>query len=412
MGSARRSCEVSEPAQVHDLEHPDHPLGWRGRVGRTRPVARGVQSAQRVAPVGRCELTATRRRCSTTRSWRSSRGFNWTIPPAFTTFVPHFPRRVETFQSGASARLTFDLTPSMRVTSLSAFRNAGLRRRCSTSDVSELDLDRLARARDPAPDVRGADDRVAEPASDVDRRRVPLRRSEPRCRHRSSCRDPARVPVRTRASMPTRARSSDRPPFGLTPRVSSNGGPSLHPRTQDDRQRGWAVHRRCPQSTLLPGSAYNYTDAISHDAWTPKFGVEMRARETRAGVRVRSTRIQERWLQRHVDGGRAADSRRSWRGVTKAGFKADLRDGRARLNVAAFYTDYTDLQVQTTIRPELIEFSNAAEATIRGVELEATDTTRRQRPAGGHVAWLDARVRSIRCGRRRRASRATSPATR
>ena len=51
-------------------------------------------------------------------------------------------------------------------------------------------------------------------------------------------------------------------------------------------------------------TAYSYTDAISHDAWTPKFGVEVRARDNAARVRVRHARIQERRLQRHVDGGR------------------------------------------------------------------------------------------------------------
>jgi iron complex outermembrane receptor protein len=60
------------------------------------------------------------------------------------------------------------------------------------------------------------------------------------------------------------------------------------------------------------------------------------------------------------------------------------------MNVAAFQTDYTDLQVQTTIRPAVIDISNAAEATIRGVELESTSRLTSTVDAGGHLVWLDA----------------------
>ena len=56
-----------------------------------------------------------------------------------------------------------------------------------------------------------------------------------------------------------------------------------------------------------------------------------------------------------------------------------------------FYTDYTDLQVQTTIRPEVVDFSNAAEATIQGVELEGQTLLGAAVRVGGHVAWLDTR---------------------
>jgi iron complex outermembrane receptor protein len=59
------------------------------------------------------------------------------------------------------------------------------------------------------------------------------------------------------------------------------------------------------------------------------------------------------------------------------------------LNFAVFQTDYTNLQVQTAIRPGVIDISNAAAATIRGVEFEgATELTRMVR-LGGHLSWLD-----------------------
>ena len=59
--------------------------------------------------------------------------------------------------------------------------------------------------------------------------------------------------------------------------------------------------------------------------------------------------------------------------------------------MAAFHTDYTDLQVQTPITTSLLDVSNAAAATIRGVEVEATTLLGETVQVGGHLAWLDAR---------------------
>ena len=79
-----------------------------------------------------------------------------------------------------------------------------------------------------------------------------------------------------------------------------------------------------------------------------------------------------------------------WAWSYEGGLKTTVADGRARLNVAAFQTDYSDLQVQTAIRPGVIDISNAAEATIRGVEFEGSARLTRAVHAGGHLAWLDA----------------------
>ena len=46
--------------------------------------------------------------------------------------------------------------------------------------------------------------------------------------------------------------------------------------------------------------------------------------------------------------------------------------------------------MQTAIRPGVIDISNAAEATIRGVELEGSTRVTPRLHAGGHLAWLAA----------------------
>jgi len=56
-----------------------------------------------------------------------------------------------------------------------------------------------------------------------------------------------------------------------------------------------------------------------------------------------------------------------------------------------FFTDYTDLQVQTPLTPGVIDIRNAATATIRGVELEAEIQPVPQWRMGGYAAWMDAR---------------------
>ena len=57
--------------------------------------------------------------------------------------------------------------------------------------------------------------------------------------------------------------------------------------------------------------------------------------------------------------------------------------------MAGFYTDYANLQVQTTISPGVVDISNAAAATIRGIEVEPVMELHRSLLIGGHVSWLD-----------------------
>jgi len=55
------------------------------------------------------------------------------------------------------------------------------------------------------------------------------------------------------------------------------------------------------------------------------------------------------------------------------GVKSDFAGGRARLNAAAFFMDYTDLQVEQTNQDCLCNLTeNAADAEIKGIEIEFT----------------------------------------
>jgi iron complex outermembrane recepter protein len=143
-----------------------------------------------------------------------------------------------------------------------------------------------------------------------------------------------------------------------------------------------------PQAPVA-GSGYAYTDAISHSAWTPKLGLESRLGELTLAYASATRGFKSGGFNiSSPEAGRGYAPEFAW--SYEAGLKHSFANG-ARLNLAAFHTDYTDLQVQTTLRPGVIDISNAAAATIRGVELEGAWQPARALQLGGHLAWLAAR---------------------
>ena len=176
--------------------------------------------------------------------------------------------------------------------------------------------------------------------------------------------------------------------FAYTPRVAVTAGLRYtHERKTIDNAGG--LYPFDAPMALVAGSSYAYTDTIAHDAWTPKFGVEMRARENLMAYASATRGFKSGGFNPFSpEAGRGFAPEWAW--SYEGGLKTVVSGGRARLNLAAFWTDYTDLQVQVGIRPGVVDISNAAAATIRGVELEATTLVRDTIRAGGHLAWLDA----------------------
>jgi iron complex outermembrane receptor protein len=137
-------------------------------------------------------------------------------------------------------------------------------------------------------------------------------------------------------------------------------------------------------------SSFHYVDSMAATAWTPKVGLDLRIGDG-AIAYLSATRGYKsggfNLTARTASGGFAPE----WAWAYEAGFKSSALNDRLKLNGAAFYTDYTDLQVQTPIRPGVVDITNAATATIRGVEVEGQAQAAPGWRAGGHVAWLDAR---------------------
>jgi iron complex outermembrane receptor protein len=130
-------------------------------------------------------------------------------------------------------------------------------------------------------------------------------------------------------------------------------------------------------------------DAKTFTAFTPKIGVEFRPSD--------GTMLYASAVRGFKSGGFNIGSYQNspfdpefiW--SYELGLKTDLFDRRLRLNAAAFYYDYTDLQVQDTERNNVL-IRNAASASVKGVELEgaASPLESGRLTIDFAFAWLDA----------------------
>ena len=288
---------------------------------------------------------------------------------------------------GASARIAVDLTPTTRVTSVSAYRKLEYDRLVDT-DITELELNathihEIQHQLSEEALVSHRHDRFTSVAGvflfeEVDRQPTTIRMAGA---HRE-----------TRLNPTVRARSAAL--FGqttvhLTRPISATAGLRYTRERKAIDNAGWMLTLDMP-SAFVPASGYVYADAISHAVWTPKLGVELRPSD-----RVLAYFSATRGFK---SGGFNLTSMEIGRGYApefawsyEVGLKTTPAGSGAHVNVTAFNTRYTDLQVQTGIRPGLIDVSNAAAATSHGIEIEAATASGRAVRTGGHLTWLDAR---------------------
>lgn len=146
-----------------------------------------------------------------------------------------------------------------------------------------------------------------------------------------------------------------------------------------------------------PGLSDPFSFAVeqSKSAWTPKFGLEYQATDdlmlyasaTRGfksgGFDMLATRPEDF----------PYDPEYLW--AYEAGLKGDFLEKRLRANIAAFYYDYTDLQVQIFVPPANTRTQNAADATIKGIELEMQARPTENLDIFASIAYLDATYKSF-----------------
>jgi iron complex outermembrane receptor protein len=82
----------------------------------------------------------------------------------------------------------------------------------------------------------------------------------------------------------------------------------------------------------------------------------------------------------------------------EAGLKAEWLDRRLRTNLAAFYSNYDDIQLDVSPDPDNISVTqtvNAGKATIQGIELDITAAPTDDLLLSVSYAWLDTEVKKV-----------------
>jgi iron complex outermembrane receptor protein len=138
-----------------------------------------------------------------------------------------------------------------------------------------------------------------------------------------------------------------------------------------------------------PASFYDFVDRASYDAWTPKGSIEVQASRN-TFVYFSATRGFKSggFNITAQEPGKAFSPEFAW--SYEGGLKRTMAGGRVHANTAAFYNAYQDLQVQSFVRPAVIDISNAGAATIKGVEVEVAAAAGRGVQLAGNVSWLEA----------------------
>jgi iron complex outermembrane receptor protein len=120
----------------------------------------------------------------------------------------------------------------------------------------------------------------------------------------------------------------------------------------------------------ITGFPSSYSTSREFRSTTPKFGIEYQLDANKllyvsatkgfksGGFNVSST-----------DPNQGFEPEEVW--SYEVGSKNDFFEHRVRANLTGFYYDYTNLQVSAFSRPGFVDITNAATATVKGIELEA-----------------------------------------
>ena len=371
---------------VHDLDHPDHPLGGddvtaaRGQLRfvfdrRTDLLLSSDVDYQSGIPLTFNKVLAVKP------------GFTIDNPPDLHDVRASALASNRTRQSGASARLTTALTPSTVLVSLTAYRKLDYEFFVD-ADITELNL------------LTTHNHEWQHQLSEE----ITISHQQPKLAwvggvflfneddHQTFWID--QLPTRIENVLDPHVNATSHAAFGqatvgLTSRLSATAGVRYTSEGKDINNAG-GRHGLDPPYQPVPGTAYGFADSIANSAWTPKVGLEMTLSDG-ALTYLSATRGFKSGgfnLSSTVPGrGFAPEFAWSYEG----GWKGTLMGGRSRFDVAAFLMDYTNLQVQTALGQGIFDIRNAAAATIRGVEVENTSRLGRGVEAGGKVAWLDAK---------------------
>jgi iron complex outermembrane receptor protein len=144
----------------------------------------------------------------------------------------------------------------------------------------------------------------------------------------------------------------------------------------------------------LPGFPVRYLRDGEYQAWTPKLGLQFRASDDLMFFASATRGFKSGGFNfSSANALHGYDPETLW--SYEAGFKSEFAQRTIRLNGTAFYYDYKDLQVQAFITPGVTDITNAADASVQGVELELLARPTDALSIGGSANWLDATYKNF-----------------
>ncbi len=122
-------------------------------------------------------------------------------------------------------------------------------------------------------------------------------------------------------------------------------------------------------TTLVASSTQNYEREGNYSAWTPKFGLEWRPQDGLLAYVTASRGFKSGgFINSSPNPAQGFGPEYLW--SYEGGLKTNWFDRRLQVNLSLFYYDYTDLQVNFFIVPGQTDIRNAANARIKGAEVE------------------------------------------
>lgn len=180
----------------------------------------------------------------------------------------------------------------------------------------------------------------------------------------------------------------------LTDRLQLTGGVRYSHERRTGSQEFGVFRSPVPGPLLGALGFFNVTglDPVTFDAWTPHVSLEFQASDDLFLYASSNRGFKSGGFNIGSPQNDAYNPEKIW--SYEVGAKSELFDRRLRVNLAAFYYDYTDLQVQDSVGQATI-IRNTGSAKIKGLELEATARPLRGLEIEVGASWLDAEFDSF-----------------
>jgi iron complex outermembrane receptor protein len=186
--------------------------------------------------------------------------------------------------------------------------------------------------------------------------------------------------------------------FKILPTLTATAGLRMTWEDKSGSFAGFVVSAPTPASLPPPLSGpYNVSASDSWSALTPHFGLEWQATPSDMLYFTATRGFKSGGYQGIAGSGPGAaqpyNPEYAW--SYEVGAKTQWFDNRLRLNLAAYYTDYSNLQFSQLIPLCCVVVGNAAQARVEGVEVEFVGKPTRDFQIDGSFDYLDAQYTSF-----------------